>query len=426
QLLAEEGGFAPPSCERIRVVIDPGHGLERTDRASFREITLLDPNWLTNAIYTVLNSRDVLDRGGELTRAELVDLLDPVEYPPERHEFILDMMQDPQIGLAFRLSSDDERFLVPEALQESAPPVSSWPDDVLRFRYRYDNLPRSLIPRLIVLAHKKLVADCRWRTGAYFALHDCQAYVRADRANDVVDIAVAGPANRRRDALQVLIAAFDDVHDWQGDVGAEPRVPLPDEPDLDVGYDHLRRLEDRYGGDHAFDPEGAERSYTVAELLNGVRHERRPVNEHEAPPPQPAPAVSAPEPPRGPNIVSAALTAGAAMVVAMVVMLGLRWLPANWFPVAGVVAAAGACAFLASLWFQRPLFERLLLGWFALGLGAQTASISFDAGYADETTAAAFALGGPPTIAAYVVWLVVFVFLGVQVVRERASGPAAG
>ncbi|MEO1038315.1 MAG: N-acetylmuramoyl-L-alanine amidase [Pseudomonadota bacterium] len=26
QLLAEEGGFAPPSCERIRVVIDPGHG----------------------------------------------------------------------------------------------------------------------------------------------------------------------------------------------------------------------------------------------------------------------------------------------------------------------------------------------------------------------------------------------------------------
>jgi hypothetical protein len=40
-----------------------------------------------------------------------------------------------------------------------------------------------------------------------------------------------------------------------------------------VSFSHLLRLEERYGLDHRFDPEDAARSYTVGELLEGVRHE---------------------------------------------------------------------------------------------------------------------------------------------------------
>ena len=62
--------------------------------AALRKITLLDPNWLTGTIYTVLNSRQVADEGGEFSRELLEELLDPNMYPPDRHEFIeLHLMQ---------------------------------------------------------------------------------------------------------------------------------------------------------------------------------------------------------------------------------------------------------------------------------------------------------------------------------------------
>ena len=77
-----------PSEQRtlLRLLHDLGvvvaHGLTRDARAAMREITLLDPNWLTGAIYALLNSRKVADQGGEFSRSQLDELLDPKLYPP--------------------------------------------------------------------------------------------------------------------------------------------------------------------------------------------------------------------------------------------------------------------------------------------------------------------------------------------------------
>ena len=98
-------------------------------RAALQQITLLDPNWLTGAIYTLLNSPTVRDQAGEFGRAQLGTLLDPKLYPEQWHEFILDMMQDPDIGLCFELpGTDHERYLIPEALPANEPDYGIWPD----------------------------------------------------------------------------------------------------------------------------------------------------------------------------------------------------------------------------------------------------------------------------------------------------------
>ena len=54
--------------------------------------------------------------------------------------------------------------------------------------------------------------------------------------------------------------------------GAEARVPLSDQPKVDVGYEYLLELEKEEGDDYSFRPEGAKRKYSVKELLEGVRH----------------------------------------------------------------------------------------------------------------------------------------------------------
>jgi len=255
------------------------HGLTRNAPAALREVTLLDPNWLTGAVYALLNEPDVIRQGGEFTREQLATWLDPVRYPPERHEYILDMMQNQDLGLCFRLpaAKDEERYLVPEALPPSELDCGPVPDDALRFRYEYDYLPPGMIPRFIVEAHRNLTdKPTRWRTGVVLGVENCRVLVKGDRDRRRVDIAVMGPANRRRSALAVVRERLRVVHDLNPEAGPKARVPLPDDPDNSVGYDHLIELEARKGRHHRFDPEGADRDYSVEELLEGVRGEGRP------------------------------------------------------------------------------------------------------------------------------------------------------
>ena len=153
------------------------HGLERDAPATRREVNLLDPNWLTGAIYRVLDEARSVHQEGEFPRQQLAEWLDPDLYPPERHEFILDMMQDPEIGLCFHLPTPrEERYLVPEALPANRRFVGKWPE-FLRFRYAYKYLPPSLIPRFIVESLQNLTPEkARWRTGVVLNVRTARSW----------------------------------------------------------------------------------------------------------------------------------------------------------------------------------------------------------------------------------------------------------
>jgi small GTP-binding protein len=259
----------------LRLLHDLGaivaHGLERDAPAIRREVNLLDPNWLTGAIYEILDKARSVDQEGEFLRQQLAEWLDPDRYPPERHEFILDMMQDPEIGLCFRLPTPrEERYLVPEALPASRRFYGKWPEDALRFRYAYRYLPPGLIPRFIVESHKNLEKS-RWRTGVVLNVRDCQVLVLADADQRRVDVQVDGPMPLRRAALNVVLNDLEAVHKLNPEAEPVALVPLPDRPEAHVSYDNLLKNEARFGPDYEFIPDGAERSYQVRELLEGVR-----------------------------------------------------------------------------------------------------------------------------------------------------------
>ena len=260
------------------------HGLERDAPAARREITLLDPNWLTRAIYAVLEKAGSVEQAGEFSRAQLSEWLDRTAYPPERHEFILDMMQDPDIGLTARLpGSKDERYLVPRALPAKSPFYGNWPSSSIRLRYRYDLLPSGLFPRFVVEAHRELAdPPTRWQTGAVLRIEGCPVLVTADLGERRVDIAVDGRAVRGRMALGIVRNHLKAVHERNPEVKPDERVPLKDQPELDVSFTHLLRLEELEGPNFEFLPEGAERKYAVSELLEGVRPERVPSEPHYA------------------------------------------------------------------------------------------------------------------------------------------------
>jgi internalin A len=261
------------------------HGLERDAPAARREINLLDPNWLTGAVYHILDKARSVDQEGEFVRRQLVDWLDPGWYPPERHEFILDMMQDRDIGLCFRLpTSREECYLIPEALPANSRFFGKWPENSLRFRYVYNYLPPSLIPRFIVQSHGNLIQKSRWRTGAVLEVSGCEVLVLADPDRRRVDLQVTGPPALRRPALNVLLNHLELVHQLHPEAEAVAFVPVPDNPEVHVSYEHLLKLERLQGPTFPYFPDGANRSYPVGELLDGVRRDEEKQTVHNLSP----------------------------------------------------------------------------------------------------------------------------------------------
>jgi internalin A len=248
------------------------HGLRDDAPAARREITILDPNWLTRAFYALINSPLVREQGGELRDDQLGEVLDPARYPARWHELIVGLMQEPELGICLRIAdSDPPRYLLPDALPLKEPDYDVWPASALRFRFQYSLLPTGFIPRFIVEAHRSLTEKSTWwRTGVVLRIEDCRILVRSDIARNRVEIQVAGETGQRA-ALSVVRGYFDAVHRYYAKLRVDARVPLPQQPEVDVGYQHLVTLEQRKGLDHMFLPENADREYSVRELLEGVR-----------------------------------------------------------------------------------------------------------------------------------------------------------
>lgn len=112
--------------------------------------------------------------------------------------------------------------------------------------------------------------------------------VRADPYKECIDVKVDGNATGAeapRGVLSVVRVYFEDVHKTYANVSVKERVPLPDKTDVDVDYAHLRKLERQHGAKYRYQPEGADREYTVGELLEGIereplRHREREWREH--------------------------------------------------------------------------------------------------------------------------------------------------
>ena len=180
----------------------------------------------------------------------------------------------------------------------------------------YTALPGGIMPRLIVRMHRNLTKRrTTWQSGAVLEIEGCRALVRGDTQAGKVYISVQGEVPvRRRNALAVIRDQFRQIHGTIPKIGAQEKVPLPDNPDVVVGYEHLLTLEEQ--GIDSFVPEGVREPYRVQDLLNGIedpekRRQERERRGREGEWPQPSPKPEAEEAERrGPVDVRTFLVVG--------------------------------------------------------------------------------------------------------------------
>jgi internalin A len=247
-----------------------GIALNYKDDARLKDTHVLNPHWVTNGIYKILNADRLEKQQGEIRLRDLSSILDSKQYPKKMHSFLLDLMK--KFELCFSFPGEETRHLIPELLDKQEPPEAQEfkPEECLSFQYHYPVLPEGLLPRFIVRTHVLSDETPRWRTGVVLKVEDNLALAKADVQDRRVFINVKGPVAGRRRLLSIIRANFDRIHGDIRKLQPAEMVPLPGKPGAVVPYKDLLVWEEK--GQKKFPMVVGEDvvEIDVNKLLNGV------------------------------------------------------------------------------------------------------------------------------------------------------------
>jgi len=216
---------------------DLGIALNYKDDPRLCDKHVLNPYWVTNGIYKILNAPKLAAGRGTLEVSDLESMLDPKVYPKHMHAFLLELMRKFDLCFSFDQAN---RYLIPELLGKDEAAETEQFDDgrAVRFRYQYDILPEGLIPRFIVRTYFHSENQPRWRSGVILKFEGNLSLIRADIQEGCVEIAVIGAKDSRRRLLAVVRSQFDYIH---GALKLNPQslVPVPAVPGLVMKYDDI-------------------------------------------------------------------------------------------------------------------------------------------------------------------------------------------
>ncbi len=237
---------------------------------------ILNPLWLTNGVYRIINSSIVAEQGGLLRERDFDAVINDLRYqshntserefiyPQNKLYYIVRVMQE--FELCFPISPSD--FIVPQLLPANAPEFA--PDGaLLRFVMHFPAfLPNSVFPRLMVKLHDFIRGNDRWRTGMVFhkaSVFDALARVRWDKEDQQLLIDICGNERRRllsfiRETVKEIVADFTGLEFVE-------RVPVPDCSGY-KDYDELVAAE-KAGETEIFVKELKQR-IAIASLLDGI------------------------------------------------------------------------------------------------------------------------------------------------------------
>ncbi len=223
--------------------------------------------WITNGIYTILNSEELYNNG-ILEINKLDQILYFKEYLKNKH-IIIDMMK--KFELCFELEAD--KYIIPELLPKEQAQFKWDYEDSLAFQYHYEFLPSIIISRFIVRMHPLIFKNIYWKYGLILVDENNLALVIADIIDAKIYIYVTGNWNTRRSFLAQIRYQFEHIHKTIANIEVKEFVPLFDNKEIVIAYEDLLKLQKRDIKEYYYPAVDA--IIDVQRLLDGIDKERR-------------------------------------------------------------------------------------------------------------------------------------------------------
>ena len=246
---------------------DLGVVLHFQDDPRLEALGILNPQWVTNGVYKILNSHELFQNQGKLTLPLLHRILDLPEYPQDKHLFIVDMMK--KFELCYEI--DEKSLLIPDLLPKDEPFLDDWLDS-LAFQYQYNILPSSIITRFIVRMEAFVHTATTWRSGTVLIGKENNALVKADYEDRSISIYVRGNTESRSDFLSVIREEFNTIHKTIAKIEITEKVPISSYPGaIPPDYNFLLRMERENRSSFPVQAGNDIVDVSVAKLLNDIR-----------------------------------------------------------------------------------------------------------------------------------------------------------
>ncbi|RCV66029.1 GTPase SAR1 family protein [Methanophagales archaeon] len=246
------------------------------DRLELRNMVILNPEWATKAVYKILDTQSILDRGGILLHSELDKIWNSDIYPPDIFPKLLGLMN--KFELAFELP-DKKSHLVAELLPKTEPEFGWDETNNLRFYYRYDFLPAGVITRFIVLMHDDLEdkpdgTHLCCREGAVLQRGDTRALVKVKPLEKLIEIKING--SRKRELLAIIRNQFDHINRSIKKVEVAQEIPCNCSSNCPYKFNYEKLLMAEERGKKTVDCQESWKEVPLSALLDGfVKKEER-------------------------------------------------------------------------------------------------------------------------------------------------------
>jgi len=220
---------------------------------------VLNPIWVTEAVYKIINDKEVIANRGNFTEQILQRILFEDKFPEHKLLFIVKVMQQFEVCYP----AGEESYLIPSLFSIREPEIEFDTSNALVFQIRYNFLPNSIISKFIVHRHNEIKDDLRWRTGVI--LEDTtlkvSAYIKADLKEKIIYIKVSGV--QKREYLSEIRKTFRQIHSTYKHLAIEEFLMY----DGNL-FEYNTLIECEYYGDKTI-RKGAKR-YIVREILSGI------------------------------------------------------------------------------------------------------------------------------------------------------------
>ncbi len=242
----------------------------REDRM-LQDTQVLNPEWVTQGVYQLINYNNLIKNKGILSSDELENILDSKKYPTAKERFfITDIMG--HFELSFQLEGTPNKYFIPGAFPKDKPSFT-WSyelSNLLLFQYDYDVLPSSIFSRFMVKVHRLIRGTDFWLNGVVIQFENCEALIRADFEEKIIKIDVGGSGNRRA-LLSIIREKFESIHNNFNDIYVEQFIPVDTSGGVLTSYDKLI-LYEQAKEEEIFIPELRTR-FKVRHLLDGIEEE---------------------------------------------------------------------------------------------------------------------------------------------------------
>lgn len=195
------------------------------DDEILRDLVILNPNWVVDALYTALSDEKIQHDNGYFTRDWIFDLWrnpskeGKTAYSPDECRQLLSLMSKEKFELCYELEETGS-FISPQLLSKSPPDYDIDFRGSLDFRFRYSFMPEGIISRLIVrlnhLINKQDGRQLVWRFGVIFSREYCLAEVIQTRFSSEghreLCVRVTGSDYRKKELLTIISYEIESIH----------------------------------------------------------------------------------------------------------------------------------------------------------------------------------------------------------------------